>query len=53
MQFPPEFTAQDIMEFEYEWGRWCDEVDQTGQWWAVNAELQQISQFANSEWSQQ
>ena len=27
MTYPEDFTAQDIMEFEYEWERYCDLAD--------------------------
>jgi hypothetical protein len=27
MNYPEDFTADDIMEFEYEWERYCDLAD--------------------------
>lgn len=54
MQYPVEFTADDIMEFDYEYQRWADMVDSRGQFWAVNAELmivaeeQRLTEFENS-----
>lgn len=42
MQYPDYFTAEDIMEFEYEYNRLRDIEDGVG-FWAVNAELQEIA----------
>ncbi len=43
MQYPDYFTAQDIMEFEYEWERYCD-LDDPASIESVNAELQIVAQ---------
>ncbi len=43
MYFPADMTADDIMEFEYDYTRWAEEVDGTGQYWAVNRLLQEIA----------
>lgn len=37
MYYPEDFTADDIMQFEYDLARWSDEVDGQGQYWTVNA----------------
>lgn len=42
MQYPDYFTAEDIMEFEYEYNRLRDIEEGIG-FWAVNAELQEIA----------
>jgi len=40
MRYPPEMSADEIMEFEYELNRWLDQERGEGQYWAVNAECQ-------------
>ena len=47
--FPADMTADDIMEFEYEYGRWCDEVRGEGQFWAENAECQIVAELQRDE----
>ncbi len=47
--FPADMTADDIMEFEFEYGRWCDEVDGRGQFWAENAECQIVAAEQHEE----
>lgn len=44
MFFPPEMTADEIMEFEYEINRLIDIERNEGMFWAVNAELQIIAE---------
>jgi len=43
MYYPQDMTADDIMEFEYEYNRIRDIEDGVG-FWEVNAELQVIGQ---------
>lgn len=43
MFYPPEMTAEDIEQFEYEVNRLLDTERGEGQFWAVNAELQLIA----------
>ena len=45
MNYPADFTQEDIMEFEYEYNRWLDLQD-PGSFEAVNQELQE---FAHDE----
>jgi len=45
MNYPADFTQEDIMEFEYEYNRWLDLQD-PGSTEAVNQELQE---FAHDE----
>ena len=40
MQYPEYFTAEDIMEFEYEYDRYLDIERHEGPFWEINAELQ-------------
>jgi len=40
MQYPEYFTAEDIMEFEYEYARYLDIERHEGPFWEINAELQ-------------
>lgn len=47
--FPADMTADDIMEFEYELGRWSDEVRGCGQFWAENAECQIVAELPHEE----
>jgi hypothetical protein len=44
MQYPDYFTAEDIMEFEYEMNKFIDQARDEGQFWAVNAELQIVAE---------
>lgn len=44
MYYPDYFTAEDIMEFEYEMNRFIDMAREEGQFWAVNAELQIVAE---------
>lgn len=44
MFFPPEMTADEIMEFEYELNRHIDITRNEGLWWAVNAECQIVAE---------
>lgn len=43
MTYPEDFTADDIMEFEYEYNRWIDLQDPTSLE-SINTELQFISE---------
>ena len=43
MIYPPEMTAEEIEQFEYEINRIIDIERNEGQFWAVNAELQMIA----------
>lgn len=43
MRYPEDMTADDIMEFEYEYNMYLDMEREEGQYWAVNAELQLVS----------
>ena len=42
MNYPADFTAEDIMEFEYEYNRYLD-LQEPGSIEAVNAELQDLA----------
>lgn len=42
MNYPADFTREDIMEFEYEYNRWLDLQDPNS-FEAVNAELQELA----------
>lgn len=42
MSYPEDFTVEDIMQFEYDFARWIDEVNDCGQYWQINAELQEL-----------
>ena len=42
MIYPEYFTADDIMEFEYEYNRLCDIQEGVG-FWEINAELQVVA----------
>jgi len=42
MIYPEYFTADDIMEFEYEYNRMRDIQEGVG-FWAINAELQVVA----------
>ena len=44
MFFPDYFTAEDIMQFEYEYARYLAIENNEGDFWEVNAELQVIAQ---------
>lgn len=44
MQYPMYFTAEDIMEFDYEMNKVIDMAREEGQFWAVNAELQIVAE---------
>jgi len=44
MFFPDYFTADDIMQFEYEYARYLAIENNEGDFWAVNAELQVVAQ---------
>ena len=48
MTYPEDFTADDIMEFEYEWERICDLADPHSLI-SINAELQRVAQNPQSE----
>jgi hypothetical protein len=43
MTYPEDFTAEDIMEFEYEWERYCDLADPYSLA-SINAELQIVAE---------
>lgn len=43
MTYPEDFTADDIMEFEYEWERYCDLADPYSLA-SINAELQTVAE---------
>jgi len=43
MYYPPEMTAEEIEQFEYEINRRIDIERGEGQFWEVNAELQVIA----------
>lgn len=42
MNYPADMTAEDIMEFEYEYNRYLDIQEGRG-FWEINAELQLIA----------
>jgi hypothetical protein len=44
MRYPEDFTADDIMEFEYELNRLIDIEQGQGLFWEINAELQVVAQ---------
>lgn len=44
MIYPEDMTVTEIMEFEYEFNRLIDIERNEGQFWAVNSELQVISE---------
>lgn len=46
MRYPPEMSAQDIMEFEFELNRIRDMEERVGAYWAVNAECQIVAESA-------
>lgn len=48
MQYPEYFTADDIMEFEYEYNRMLDIEENVG-FWKINAELQLVAQKQQEE----
>ena len=48
MIYPEDFTADDIMEFEYEWERYCDLADPYSLV-SINAELQLIAEEQKDE----
>lgn len=43
MYYPPEMTAEEIEQFEYEYNKRLDIERNEGQFWAVNAELQVVA----------
>ncbi len=43
MTYPEDFTVEDIMEFEYEWERYCDLADPYSLA-SINVELQLIAE---------
>lgn len=43
MPYPLDMTADEIMDFEYEYNRYLDIQEAVGQPWVVNAELQVLS----------
>ena len=43
MYYPPEMTAEEIEQFEYEINKMIDKERGEGQFWAVNEELQVIA----------
>ncbi len=43
MTYPEDFTAEDIMEFEYEWERYCDLADPHSLA-SINVELQIVAE---------
>ncbi len=49
MNFPENFTADDIMEFEFELNRWIDIQRGEGQFWTVNAELAELASEVEAE----
>ena len=42
MTYPEDMTAEDIMQFEYEWERYCDLADPHS-FTAINAELARLA----------
>lgn len=48
MRYPEYFTADDIMEFEYEYNRIRD-IEESQGFWAVNAECQVVAQIQREE----
>ena len=48
MTYPEDFTAKDIMEFEYEWERYCDLADPYSLA-SINAELQVVAQVQQEQ----
>jgi len=52
LNYPADFTKEDIMEFEYEYNRWLDLQDPNSPE-SINAELQELAHEAwleNPEW---
>lgn len=45
MRYPSEMTADDIMQFEYEYNRLRDIEDNLGQYWEINAECQIVAEL--------
>lgn len=43
MYYPEDFTEDDILQFDYDWSKWCDEVEGTGQFWQENRLLQELA----------
>ena len=48
MNYPADFTADDIMEFEYEYNRWLDRFD-AHSLIAVNEELQRVADLQREQ----
>ncbi len=48
MTYPEDFTAEDIMEFEYEWERYCDLADPYSLA-GINAELQAMAEAQRAQ----
>ena len=48
MTYPEDFTAEDIMEFEYEWERICDLADPHSLA-SINAELQCVAEIQQQD----
>jgi hypothetical protein len=44
MKYPDFMNIDDIMEFEYEYSKLIDIERNEGQFWAINAEMQILSQ---------
>lgn len=49
MIYPEYFTADDIMEFEYEYARYLGIEQGEGDLWAINAECQIVAQIQQEE----
>ena len=49
MFYPDYFTADDIMEFEYEYARYLEIENNKGPFWEINAELQVVAQKQQEE----
>ncbi len=43
MYYPEDMTAEDIMEFEFEYNMVCDIERSEGQFWEVNGVLQEVA----------
>jgi hypothetical protein len=48
MTYPEDMTAEDIMEFEYEWERYCDLADPYSLA-SINMELQIVAEKQQQE----
>lgn len=44
-----EMTERELMEYEYEYGRWLDEIYDEGQFWAINRECQAVADLQREQ----